>query len=87
MTITECENIIIPYFKNNFMDYEHSHGKKLIVNGSNYRIRPDDRFRNNHQMIIVEYENTKRQVESISKYWWLRKNTSWIDESIVIKLL
>jgi hypothetical protein len=86
MTITDCENIIKSYFENNFDKYEHLHNKKLIVNNSNYRIIPDDIFYYGKEMILIEYENTKRPVESISKYWWLLKNTKWLNEKIKIKL-
>lgn len=86
MTITDCENIIKSYFESNFGNYEHLHNKKLIVSSSNYRIVPDDRFYKDKEMILIEYENTKRPVESISKYWWLLKNTNWLKEKIKIKL-
>ena len=86
MTIKECENIIKMHFENSFDGFEHLHNKKLIVNNSNYRIIPDDRFYSDKEMILIEYENTKRPVESISKYWWLFINTKWLNEKIRIKL-
>jgi len=87
MTITECENIIKLFFENNSQNYKHLHNRNLNVNNVNFRLVPDDRFDWNDDIILIEYENTKRPVESISKYWWLFKNTDWLKKDKRIKLL
>ena len=87
MTIKDCENIVNSYFENNLSFFKHTHTRKLVVNNSDYRIIPDDRYYGDNEMIFIEYENNKRPVESISKYWWLLKNTEWLKEKIKIQLL
>ncbi len=59
----------------------------LQLNGRNYRIMPDDAFYHSDRVLLFEYENNKRPVESISKYFWLFNNTEWLKENIKIKLL
>jgi hypothetical protein len=66
---------------------EHRNDKSLILNGSNYRIRPDDAFYQKDCVIAIEYESNKRPVESISKYFWLFENTDWLKNTVTIHLL
>lgn len=87
MTISECENIIKLFFKNNSQNYKQLHNRKLNLNNENFRIVPVDRFDWYDDIILIEYENTKRPVESISKYWWLLKKTDWLKKDKRIKLL
>ena len=89
MEIIECENIVLMYFEDHFKNYEHSNNKELKINNSKYRIKPDDifYFKDSNEIILIEYENTKRPIESISKYWWLLERTNWLNEEIKIQLL
>ncbi len=59
----------------------------LKLNLNKYRIMPDDAFYYPNRVLLFEYENNARPVESISKYFWLLKNTDWLKENIKIKLL
>jgi len=87
MTIEEAKNTIINLLKNDRSIVERKSDKRLIVNGYNYQIRPDEAFYYNDKVFIVEYENNKRPVESISKYHWLFKETAWLNQGLVIYLL
>jgi hypothetical protein len=89
MTIKETRQIIIPYFETNqnFEDHEHKKDCMLRFNGNGYQIRPDDAFYYTDKVLLFEYENNDRPVESISKYFWLFKNTNWLTNNIKIKLL
>src|SRR5690606_6249239 len=64
----------------------HSSDKQLVVNNKKYSIRPDEYFLFDN-IIVVEYENTKRPVESISKYWWLFHKTDWLSNNIEMSLI
>jgi hypothetical protein len=87
MTIQETREVILLYFENNqnFLNNRTNH--KLQFNNNGYRIRPDDAFYFPDQVLLFEYENNKRPVESISKYFWLLKETAWLNENVKIKLL
>ncbi len=87
MTIEETRQIIIPYFEAN-QDFEHhKKGCMLKLNINKYRIMPDDAFYYPNKVLLFEYENTDRPVESISKYFWLLKGTTWLNEKVKIRLL
>ena len=87
MTIEETREVIIPYFeeRQGFLDYKHN--EQLLINNNGYRIRPDDAFYYPDKVLLFEYENNARPVESISKYYWLLENTNWLKENIRIQFL
>ena len=87
MTIDKTRQIILSYFDNNKRFLVHNYDKKLISNGNTFQIRPDDAFYFNDKVIIIEYENNLRPVESISKYFWLFTKTEWLKENLRIILL
>ncbi|MBL1410108.1 hypothetical protein [Sphingobacterium faecale] len=86
MTTNDTKQIVALYFeeKNHIT---HKYDKKLIINNRKYRIRPDDAYYFANKVVIVEYENNLRPVESISKYLWLFRKTNWLNENIKISLL
>lgn len=86
MTIEETRQII-PYFTDKQGFLSHRHNRQLSINGNGYQIRPDDAFYYHNKVLLFEYENTKRPVESISKYFWLLKRDEWLGQNIRIKLL
>src|SRR3954469_1038865 len=87
MTIEETRQIIIPSFEIR-QDFKcHKKGCMLRFNSNNYRIMPDDAFYYPDKVLLFEYEKNKRPVESISKYFWLLKETPWLEENVKIKLL
>ncbi len=65
----------------------HTDNKKLLNNGHSFQIKPDDAFYFSDKVIILEYENNLRPVESISKYFWLFEKTEWLNEKLKISLL
>jgi len=86
MTINDTKQIVALYFEEK--DHiSHKWDKKLVINERKYRIRPDDAYYFANKVIIVEYENNLRPVESISKYLWLFKRTNWLNENVKISLL
>ena len=87
MTNDECKKIIQKLFSE--IDFEkHLDDKQLWVNGKSYRIKPDDAYYFLNQTIyLIEYEYNKCPVESISKFWWLFKETDIFDQVSKIKLL
>ncbi len=87
MTEKETRQIIIPYFEANKNFEHHKKGCMLRLNGNSYQIKPDDAFYYADKVLLFEYENNKRPVESISKYFWLFENTNWLTNNIKIKLL
>ncbi|MDM1050357.1 MULTISPECIES: hypothetical protein [Sphingobacterium] len=87
MTINETKKIVSSYFEKNTTCIECKSDKKLIVNSNKYRIRPDDAFYFANKVFIMEYENNLRPVESISKYFWLFRQTDWLKENIKILML
>lgn len=66
---------------------EYKNDKALNYCGTNYGLRPDESFLFANSYFLVEYENNNRPVESISKYFWLLKNTDWLTHGISISLL
>jgi len=62
--------------------------RQLERGDEKFRIRPDEYFKFPQGHLLIEYEQTKRPVESISKYWWLLHNTTWLRtrERIVLVL-
>lgn len=85
MTVIEAKGIVKSYFEK--LGLVHKDNQVLKIGAKNYRIIPDDVFIEGAFLYIVEYENTKRPVESISKYWWLFQNTDWLANNLSIKLL
>lgn len=82
-----CKKAVHGYF-NKIKPLVHIDNKSLKIGNINYRIQPDDSYiLNDSEIILIEYENNKRPVESISKYWWLFEKTDWLDRRIIIKLL
>ncbi len=59
LSVKESEEIVQKYFKNNFPKYTHFHDKVLKVNNSSYRIKPDENYQIDNEVIVIEYENTK----------------------------
>lgn len=87
MTIEETRQIVLSFFEKNRNVLVHTDDKKLFHNGHSFQIRPDDAFYFSDKVIIVEYENNLRPVESISKYFWLFEKTEWLNEKLKICLL
>lgn len=87
MNIIETRKIITSYFEEKHICIECKCNKELIVNNRKYRIRPDDAFYFANKAFIMEYENNLRPVESISKYFWLFRQTDWLKENIKILML
>jgi hypothetical protein len=87
MNIEDTQKIILSYLETNGPFLYHRRNKTLIYENNPYRIRPDDAFYYQDNILLVEYENNKRPVESISKYYWLFKNTNWLEEALKINLL
>ena len=85
MTVIEAKRIVKSYFEK--LGLDHKDNQVLKIGANNYRIIPDDVFIADAFLYLIEYENTKRPVESISKYWWLLQNTNWLDNNLPIKLL
>ncbi len=83
MTKEETQKIILKYFR----DFKPKSGCELRFNKNKYRIKPDDAFYLSDKILLFEYENNKRPVESISKYFWLLNELDWLNENIKIKLL
>lgn len=86
MTIAETRTVVNSYFDSS-MYIEYRCNKELIANDRKYRIRPDDAFYFTNKAFIMEYENNLRPVESISKYFWLFRQTDWLKENIKILML
>lgn len=87
MTIVETRQLILKYFEDNQNGFIHQANRMLKINDNKYQIKPDDAFYYANKVLLFEYENTKRPVESISKYWWLLKKINWLKEDIKIKFL
>lgn len=49
----------------------HRSEQALIIDQETFRIQPDEQFGFAGGELLVEYEKTRRPVESVSKYWWL----------------
>lgn len=58
----------------------------LTWKGNIYRIKPDEAFYFKDKIILIEFESNKRLVESISKFWWLYKDTDWPKHEIEVEL-
>ncbi|HST04948.1 MAG TPA: hypothetical protein VLQ48_09450, partial [Chloroflexia bacterium] len=61
--------------------------KELTVDETNYHIIPDDLYIASDCIIAIEYENTTRPVESITKYWWLLTCTDWLKHARMLKVV
>lgn len=64
----------------------HARRADFIWLKKNYRIRPDEAFYFEDKVILIEFESNKRLVESISKYWWLFRDTDWRNNQIKLEL-
>ncbi len=73
---TSCKALVRPFIKEADPIAHHSN-EALIAGARKFRIRPDDNFEFRGGHLLIEYEDTKRPVESISKYWWLFYKTEW----------
>jgi hypothetical protein len=87
MIIEDTRQIVLSFFKTNRDVLVHRYNKKLVSNEYSFQIKPDDAFYFQDKVIIVEYENNLRPVESISKYFWLFKNTEWSKVNFKMRLL
>lgn len=85
MRVFEAKKIIQEFFADK--DFLYFDNKRLKVNNNNYHIIPDDAYKYNSTLLVIEYEGTARPVESITKYWWLFNSTNWIDNNMIVKLL
>ncbi len=85
MKISECKIIVHSFFDEDNKYLEHLDNKQLQLNKIKYRIQPDDTYIFKTKVIAIEYEKTKRPVESISKYWWLFTRTDWLEHAILLK--
>ncbi|MAN58311.1 MAG: hypothetical protein CMC08_00570 [Flavobacteriaceae bacterium] len=78
-------------FVQNFMDSQdykkHTEDKALLLNGISYRLRPDDSYFFADKLVLIEYENNLRPVESISKFYWLFERTNWLKSEMPLHLL
>jgi len=70
MEIKQCKTVV-KTFLNKKKSKLYASNKQLVLNKKKYRIRPDDIYYFSEFVLLIEYENNKRPVESISKYWWL----------------
>jgi len=63
--------------------------RQLTAEGMEFRIKPDENFEFPQGHLLIEYEQTKRPVESIAKYWWLFYQTHWphLKKKIVLILI
>jgi hypothetical protein len=86
MNLTETRDLVTP-FLSSYQFIDHQYDKVLRCNGESFRIRPDDMYLFKDRILIVEYENNKRPVESISKYFWLFENTKWLQLNMPIHLM
>ncbi|CAN5702674.1 hypothetical protein BH20ACI4_BH20ACI4_10710 [soil metagenome] len=87
MDIEETQQIILTYLEANHPFLNHTRDIALTYGNIPYQIRPDEAFYYQDNILLVENENNKRPVESISKYFWLFKNTNWLVTGLRIKLL
>lgn len=87
MNIQETREIIIHYFEAIMNFNLHKKGCMLRFGNNTYRIMPDDAFYYDDKVLLFEYENNLRPVESISKYFWLLENKALLNEKVKIKLL
>jgi hypothetical protein len=77
MNLEQCKSTVQMCLRQFGGFNKHIDNGQLLVMHQGYRIQPDDSYIFNNRVIVIEYEKTKRPVESISKYWWLFENTSW----------
>jgi hypothetical protein len=77
MELTACKSEVQGFFRSHGGFVTHIDNGQLIVAAQGFRIQPDDTYIFKDWVIVIEYEATKRPVESISKYWWLLEKTKW----------
>ena len=65
----------------------HHVQRNLVVDKVDFRIRPDETFEVSKGFLLLEYERTRRPVESVSKYWWLFYGTDWLNSRKRISLV
>ncbi|MFC0604964.1 hypothetical protein [Winogradskyella pulchriflava] len=86
MNIEQTQQIVHHFMKSSDFN-KHTEDKVLLLNRVSYKIRPDDSFYFKDKIILIEYENNLRPVESISKFYWLFEKTKWLQEAMPIHLL
>jgi hypothetical protein len=84
MKLDLCKSIVQTFIEQLGGFGKHLSNKQLVVRDMRFRIKPDDAYIYNDRVLIIEYENTKRPVESISKYWWLFEKNQW--KSLQVKM-
>lgn len=77
MELNQCKTIVQHLFTQHCGSADPIENKQLVVKNQEFQIRPDHAYFFDDLIVVIEYENTKRPVESISKYWWLFENTGW----------
>lgn len=85
MDIPTCQSIVQSFFSQAAPKYKHVSEQNLVLDGQSYPVRPDDTYYLADTVIAIEYEDTKRPVESITKYWWLLMNTNWLSHNKKLK--
>ncbi len=85
MELIECRKIIKKYYMQHLKNILFN--KQLILKNVKYSIRPDEYFVFENKITVIEYEKTKRPVESISKYWWLLHKTDWLINNMEMSLI
>lgn len=86
MDIKQVQQLVHQYMKS--VEYiNHTEDKVLALNNVSFRIRPDDSFYFKDRIVLIEYENNLRPVESISKFYWLFEKTDWLEYKLPIHLL
>lgn len=87
MDLPICQSIVQSFFLQHAPTARHSTEQNLTLNGRTYPVRPDDTYALSNALITIEYENAKRPVESITKYWWLLAATDWLTHGIALKCI
>lgn len=76
MDLKSCEEIVHEYMGKR-RPISHQCRSQLQADGRKFRVKPDEQFLLKRGHLLVEYEGTRRPVESVSKYWWLLYATDW----------
>jgi hypothetical protein len=84
MELVQCKSLVQNIFAQRGGWSKHIDNAQLIMDNQRFRIQPDDTYIFNNKVIVVEYEDTKRPVESVSKYWWLFEKSPW--KSLNVKM-
>lgn len=76
MDLKTCERIVHEVVEKR-RPISHQCRSQLQVGDKKFRVQPDEQFLFKRGQLLVEYERTRRPVESVSKYWWLLYATDW----------